>query len=73
MGTKNDPGKFDCYAKLAPNEPYFVLRAQDRTASYVVEAWVKAAAANGCPPAKLDSARRVATAMRKYQPMKSPD
>lgn len=29
MGTKNNPGKYDCYAKLEPDEPHFVLRGKD--------------------------------------------
>lgn len=29
MGTKNDPGQFDCYAKALPDEPMFVLLARD--------------------------------------------
>lgn len=39
MSTKNDPGKYDCYAKLAPDEPYFLLRAKDPTGSHLVAAW----------------------------------
>jgi len=41
MSTKDNPGAFDCYAKLAPDEPYFVLRAKDLVAPEVVEDWVK--------------------------------
>lgn len=29
MGTKNDPGEFDCYAKALPDEPTFTLLARD--------------------------------------------
>lgn len=29
MGTKNNPGKFDCYAAALPDEPLFVLLARD--------------------------------------------
>lgn len=29
MGTKNNPGKFDCYANALPDEPMFVLLARD--------------------------------------------
>ena len=39
MSTKNKPGQFDCYAKLRPDEPYFVLRASDPVAPYLVHAW----------------------------------
>lgn len=39
MSTKINPGKFDCYAKLARDEPYFVLRAKDPIAPDMVRAW----------------------------------
>ena len=39
MGTKSNPGKFDCYNKLADDEPFFVLRAKDPTAPGLVMAW----------------------------------
>lgn len=39
MGTKRNPGKFDCYAKLADDEPFFVLRAKDPVAPMLVMAW----------------------------------
>jgi len=39
MSTKLNPGPFDCYAKLADDEPYFVLRAKDPDAPGIVEEW----------------------------------
>jgi hypothetical protein len=39
MGTKNNPGKFDCYEKAEPDEPMFVLLARDPLAPALVEAW----------------------------------
>lgn len=39
MGTKNDPGKFDCYANAEPDEPMFVLLARDISAKYLTAAW----------------------------------
>ncbi len=39
MGTKEDPGKYDCYAKLEPGEPYFTLRGKDPIAPYLVRIW----------------------------------
>ena len=39
MSTKNNPGSYDCYAKLDPNEPYFVLRAKDPSAPYLIRIW----------------------------------
>jgi hypothetical protein len=39
MATKNDPGPYDCYAKLADDEPYFLLRAKDPVGPFLVSAW----------------------------------
>lgn len=40
MGSKNEPGRFDCYANAEPDEPMFILLARDITAPVVVEQWV---------------------------------
>lgn len=40
MGTKNNPGKFDCYARAELDEPVFVLLGRDPVASLVVEYWM---------------------------------
>jgi len=37
--TKNNPGKFNCYEKAAPDEPLFTLRAKDQVAAAFVRAW----------------------------------
>lgn len=42
MGTKNNPGDFDCYANANPDEPMFVLLARDENAPWVVEQWCAA-------------------------------
>jgi hypothetical protein len=39
MGTKNIPGKFDCYANALPDEPMFVLLARDKKAHNIVRSW----------------------------------
>ena len=39
MGTKNNPGKYDCYAKADPDEPVFTLRGKDVSAPYLVRMW----------------------------------
>ena len=39
MGTKNNPGQFDCHAKAHPDEPIFTLRGKDVSAPYLVEMW----------------------------------
>lgn len=39
MGTKENPGEFDCYANALPDEPMFVLLARDELAPSVVATW----------------------------------
>lgn len=39
MGTKNNPGEFDCYAAMGPDEPHFILRANDEAAPGLVLQW----------------------------------
>lgn len=39
MGTKNNPGKFDCYAAAEPDEPMFVLLGRDPHAAVLVTLW----------------------------------
>lgn len=40
MGTKNNPGQFDCYSKADGDEPIFVLRGKDPVAAGLVREWV---------------------------------
>ena len=37
--SKNNPGKWDCYAKAHPDEPMFVLLARDPLAPELVRQW----------------------------------
>lgn len=39
MGTKRNPGKYDCYAKAEPDEPMFTLLARDPMAAHLVRIW----------------------------------
>ncbi len=39
MGTKNNPGEFDCYANAAPDEPMFILLGRDPHAHAAVRKW----------------------------------
>lgn len=39
MGTKNNPGKFDCYNAAEPDEPMFTLLARDPLAGFLVSIW----------------------------------
>lgn len=65
--------EFDCSDRLQPGEPYFVLRAQDATASGVVRAWAEIAKRNKLSPAKIASAIAVAEAMEAWPHSRMPD
>jgi hypothetical protein len=39
MGSKQNPGNFDCYENALPDEPMFVLLARDPHAPRLVEQW----------------------------------
>jgi hypothetical protein len=66
VGTKNQPGKFDCCANAAPDEPMFVLLGRDPMASFLVEIWAEARAEAGETPAKIQEARECAIKMREW-------
>lgn len=63
MGTKNNPGAFDCYDNAAPDEPMFILLARDPAAPALVRAWAdEREALRGVTPKTLE-ARACADAM----------
>lgn len=67
MGTKSNPGKWDCYAKAKPDEPLFVLMARDPLAPILVDLWAQLAvsrAVNGAE--KSVEAIACANAMREW-------
>lgn len=66
MGTKDNPGAFDCYANAAPDEPMFVLLGRDRHAPRLVEWWANLRENEGEDPAKVAEARDCALAMREF-------
>lgn len=39
MGTKLNPGEFDCYQNALPDEPMFILLARDQNFSKFVIKW----------------------------------
>ena len=39
MGTKNNPGKYDCYNKAEPDEPVFTLMGRDRNSATLIWLW----------------------------------
>lgn len=41
MGTKNNPGQFDCYEAAEDDEPMFVLLARDALAPDTIEDWAR--------------------------------
>lgn len=67
MGTKNNPGAFDCYTKAGPDEPIFTLRANDPLAPDAVEDWALAYEARGGDKAKVDEALNCAHQMRVWR------
>ena len=68
MGTKNNPGQFDCYAKAAPDEPIFILRSSDPIAPMLVELWADIVKLNGSQPdKKIQEALKCAEDMKKYK------
>lgn len=78
MGTKNNPGAFDCYEAADPDEPMFVLLARDVLASDLVYEWARRyeviANVGGAPTpkqrAKIDEARACADSMRDWHGIK---
>lgn len=79
MGTKQHEvnlmleGK-GCLGKAAPNEPVFILRAQDLHADYAVECWADAAAVMlGRDHPKVQEALALAASMRNWPNRKLPD
>jgi hypothetical protein len=52
MGSKTNPGKFDCYANALPDEPMFVLLGRDPLAPFLTQIWAMIRAGN------RDEARR---------------
>ena len=67
MGSKNEPGKFDCYANAEPDEPMFVLLGRDRDAPARVEAWADAREKAGEDRVKVADARWCAQRMRVFR------
>ena len=66
MSTKEHPGPFDCYAKLADDEPYFVLKATDQTAPAFVALWAVVRELRYGDSPKLAEARECAAEMRRW-------
>ena len=66
MGTKNNPGDFDCYANADPDEPMFVLLGRDPFAPKLVDEWAASRAIDGEDMAKVQEAFKCADMMRAW-------
>ena len=67
MGTKNDPGKYDCHAAARDDEPLFTLLGRDRHAPTLVRLWALLRMREGEDQEKVDEAIRCADAMDAYR------
>lgn len=66
MGTKNNPGQFDCYAKAEPDEPLFVLLGRDKHAPTLVWLWATLRELDDEHPVTVEEARLCASEMMKW-------
>ena len=66
MGTKNKPGKFNCYDVAKPDEPVFVLLGRDPMAPALVQLWANLREDEDEDPAKVLEARQCAADMKQY-------
>ena len=62
-----------CLGKAHPDEPVFILRAQDAHAAELVEQWAIWARGTGCPSDKVNEAFALAEEMRRWPVHKNPD
>lgn len=67
MGTKSNPGKFDCYAAAGVDEPIFVLLARDPLAPELVAQWALLRARMTGASEKTAEAFKVAEAMQRWK------
>lgn len=72
MGTKNQPGAFDCYAAADPDEPMFILLARDPDAPQLLRLWADLRAQRGEDDAKVADARSTATTMERWRSANRP-
>ncbi len=63
MGSKLEPGRFDCYANAEPDEPMFVLLARDKHAPALVWLWAVLRELDGEKPEVVNEARDCVAAM----------
>lgn len=73
MGTKKKPGRWDCYKAALPDEPIFVIRAQDPLSAEIVDEWANRAELLGVAADKVAEARACAVVMADWPVKKVPD
>lgn len=68
MGTKNNPGNYDYYAKAKDDEPMFILLARDPMAPVLVRLWadIYARSFNDFNEAKYAEACKCASEMTNW-------
>lgn len=64
---KIDEEEFGTLSRCAPNEPIFVLRAQDKLAPALVKIWCQLAATHGVCLSKRTEAMELAVEMERWQ------
>lgn len=70
MGTKANPGAFDCHGKAEPDEPVFTLLGRDRHGPTLVWLWSVLRELDGEDPAVVAEARVCASEMIAYATQK---
>lgn len=74
MGTKTDPGPYNCLAKAEDDEPYFTVLARDPIAPVIVRLWVHVAEIKRSQPRrKLEEALQLAEDMDRWRAFNRPD
>ncbi len=66
MGTKSDPGTYDCWAKALPDEPVFVFLGRDVHAPDAIRLWADLREQEEGPSDKVDEARALADGMERW-------
>jgi hypothetical protein len=66
MGTKNNPGTFDCYTNAAPDEPMFVLLGRDKHAPTLVWLWAVLRELDDEKPEVVAEARECCLSMMRW-------
>src|SRR5882757_2651390 len=67
MGTKINPGVYDCYRRAEDDEPLFTLLARDPLAPILVSLWAALREHGGDDKKKVSEARTCAVAMLKWR------